>query len=131
MSKQILQIFQSIRFHKKRVGIFIGFFIILMILLSQSSIFRSFIITAIKQNELKPAQTSPTPFPFQEVTIPALRKRTYKSALNNRVLYEKHDQYTSYLTSYDSDGLKINGLLTIPNGETPANGWPAIVFVHG
>jgi dipeptidyl aminopeptidase/acylaminoacyl peptidase len=32
------------------------------------------------------------------------------------------------LTSYDSDGLRVNGLLTIPKGQGPH---PAIVFVHG
>jgi pimeloyl-ACP methyl ester carboxylesterase len=27
--------------------------------------------------------------------------------------------------------LKIYGLLTVPDGETPATGWPSIVFIHG
>jgi len=74
---------------------------------------------------------SPTPFPNQEVTISALRKRTYSSKLNERTLYSEKSTYDSYLTSYNSDGLKINGLLTIPKGDQPKNGWPAIVFVHG
>jgi dipeptidyl aminopeptidase/acylaminoacyl peptidase len=39
--------------------------------------------------------------------------------------------YTSYLASYDSDGLTVYGLLTQPKGEPPPGGWPAIVFVHG
>lgn len=39
--------------------------------------------------------------------------------------------YMSYTTSYDSDELTIYGLLTIPKGEMPLEGWPAIVFVHG
>jgi dipeptidyl aminopeptidase/acylaminoacyl peptidase len=43
----------------------------------------------------------------------------------------QNSAYTSYLTSYTSDGLKINGFLTIPSGEKPDNGWPGIVFVHG
>jgi dipeptidyl aminopeptidase/acylaminoacyl peptidase len=30
-----------------------------------------------------------------------------------------------------SEGLRQYGLLTIPYGETPASGWPAIVFNHG
>jgi len=74
---------------------------------------------------------SPTPYPFQEVTIPALRTRSYSSNLNERNLYSENGAYNSYLTSYDSDDLNINGLLTIPNGDMPKNGWPAIVFVHG
>lgn len=74
---------------------------------------------------------SPTPFLFEEMTIPYLRGREYKSTLGKLERYSTGSNYTSYLTSYDSDGLKINGLLTVPGGEEPAGGWPAIVFVHG
>lgn len=73
----------------------------------------------------------PTPFPFQEMTVPALRAREYNSTLGEREVYANNGSYTSYVTSYDSDGLKVNGLLTIPNGEKPEKGFPAIVFVHG
>jgi dipeptidyl aminopeptidase/acylaminoacyl peptidase len=72
-----------------------------------------------------------TPFPFQELTIPYLRNRDYKSSLGELTKYSDNPAYTSYLTNYDSDGLKVNGLLTIPEGEVPAGGHPAIVFVHG
>ena len=81
----------------------------------------------IKQSLL----SSPTPFPFHELTIPALRERSYKSSLGKLALYADSGSYTSYLTSYDSDGLRINALLTEPKGEQPREGWPAIVFVHG
>lgn len=39
--------------------------------------------------------------------------------------------YRRFYASYLSDGLKIYALLTIPNGERPATGWPVIVFNHG
>jgi dipeptidyl aminopeptidase/acylaminoacyl peptidase len=39
--------------------------------------------------------------------------------------------YHRYYASYLSDGLKIYGLLTVPDGEPPVGGWPAIVFNHG
>lgn len=74
---------------------------------------------------------SPTPYPFYEITIPALKGREYNSSLNERRQYSQNENYTSYLTSYDSDGFKVNGLLTIPVGVEPNKGWPAIVFVHG
>jgi dipeptidyl aminopeptidase/acylaminoacyl peptidase len=74
---------------------------------------------------------SPTPFPFQELTIPYLRQRTYKSNLAELVSYADNQSFTSFLTSYQSDGLKINALLTKPHGEMPKDGWPAIVFIHG
>lgn len=71
------------------------------------------------------------PSPFKEMTIPYLRGREYKSSLGKMGQYSENASYTSYLTSYTSDGLKINGLLTIPKGEKPESGWPAIVFIHG
>jgi len=39
--------------------------------------------------------------------------------------------YARYLASYQSEGLKIYALLTVPNGTPPETGWPAIVFNHG
>ncbi|OGM08767.1 peptidase [Candidatus Woesebacteria bacterium RBG_13_34_9] len=40
--------------------------------------------------------------------------------------------YNRYIASYKSDGLKINALLTVPQGENPpAGGWPVIIFNHG
>ncbi|MCB9813115.1 MAG: alpha/beta fold hydrolase [Pseudomonadales bacterium] len=73
----------------------------------------------------------PSPFPFQELTIPFLRNKTYQSNLGELMQVESNSNYTSYLTSYDSDGLKINSLLTIPEGEAPTGGWPAVIFLHG
>jgi len=90
------------------------------------------IITSILAIFSSPAelQVGPaaTPFPFQELTIPYLRNREYKSELGELKKYRETQNYSSYLTSYDSDGLKINGLLTIPKS---GSGHPAIVFVHG
>lgn len=74
---------------------------------------------------------APTPFPFQELTIPYLRSREYNSELSELDQLNSNSSYTSYLTSYDSDGFNVNGLLTIPKGDEPEEGWPAIVFVHG
>ena len=39
--------------------------------------------------------------------------------------------YARYIASYLSEGLRINALLTVPFGETPAGGWPVIIFNHG
>ncbi len=71
------------------------------------------------------------PAQFEDLTIPYLRNRTYKSSLGSLDKIDENASYTSYLTNYISDGLKINGLLTIPTGTVPKGGFPAIVFVHG
>jgi dipeptidyl aminopeptidase/acylaminoacyl peptidase len=39
--------------------------------------------------------------------------------------------YDRYIASYQSEGLKIYALLTVPRGEVPERGWPVIVFNHG
>jgi dipeptidyl aminopeptidase/acylaminoacyl peptidase len=77
------------------------------------------------------AEPTVSPDPFADLTIPYLRNRTYQSQLGELRLLNQQAAYTSYLTSYESDGLKINGLLTQPKGEMPTGGWPAIVFIHG
>lgn len=74
---------------------------------------------------------TPTPFPFQEMTIPYLRSRSYESKLGELEERLSNSNYTSYYASYDSDGLKLYGQLTVPKGEKPEKGWPAIIFVHG
>lgn len=39
--------------------------------------------------------------------------------------------YNRYLTSYRSEGNKIFALLTVPQGQKPATGWPVVIFNHG
>ncbi len=109
-----------------------GIFLLILFLLSIVIFFRS------EKNDargnllsMKGQSVSPTPFPFQEMTIPYLRERKYTSSIGEQQLVGNNGLYTSYLTSYSSDGLNINALLTKPNGKEPQGGWPAIVFVHG
>jgi len=76
---------------------------------------------------------TPTPsnFAFREITIPYLRNKKYESSLGQLTKVGENQNYTTYLTSYVSDGLKINGLLTRPKVQDVGDGLPAIVFVHG
>ena len=83
-------------------------------------------------------QTSPTPFSFQELTIPFLRQQKYESSLGALEKNYENSQYTAFLTNYTSDGLRVNGLLTVPKEPVPRIptesgevGWPAIIFIHG
>jgi dipeptidyl aminopeptidase/acylaminoacyl peptidase len=96
-------------------------------------IFVGFSVFSKKNYSPSHTQTSltTTPVPFEQLTIPYLRQRSYKSNLNNLQQIADNGIYTSYLTSYQSDALKINGLLTKPDAKMPKNGWPAVVFVHG
>jgi len=53
------------------------------------------------------------------------------SAINIEQTLAPGANYNRYYASYDSEGLKQYGLLTVPRGEKPATGWPVIVFNHG
>ncbi len=76
---------------------------------------------------------TPTPTPtLHPMMIAALRQLEYPgSDIVIEQELEPGANYRRYYASYLSDGLKIYALLTIPNGERPAAGWPVIVFNHG
>lgn len=66
------------------------------------------------------------------LAIQALREGEYPgSNITFEQELEPGINYSRYIASYKSDGLKIFGLLTIPVGENPEGGWPAIIFNHG
>lgn len=66
------------------------------------------------------------------LSIEALRAGSYPgSAITLEEKLAPGSNYQRYLTSYQSEGNKIYALLTVPNGEMPEGGWPAIIFNHG
>ena len=88
-------------------------------------------------NPLPTATASPTKTPTSTPTlhpmnILAARETTYPgSVITIEETLEPGANYYRYYAWYESEGLKIYGLLTVPFGEKPANGWPTIVFNHG
>jgi len=75
----------------------------------------------------------PTATPFaHSMAIETLRQASYPgSDIVLEKELERGANYRRYYAYYLSEGLKIYGLLTIPDGEMPVGGWPAIVFNHG
>ena len=66
------------------------------------------------------------------LSIVFMRQQNYPgSNLKIEQTLEPDKKYTEYIASYMSDNLKIYGLLTIPQGPKPTNGWPVIIFNHG
>lgn len=67
------------------------------------------------------------------LSIEAMRSREYPGS--DTVIEQTLSpggNYKKYIASYKSDGLKIYGLLTVPDGAPPdAGGWPVIIFNHG
>ena len=89
---------------------------------------------------LTPAPTSsptstvtsfPTPT-LHPMSILAMRSGSYPGGeITIEEELEPGANYHRYIASYLSEGLKIYALLTVPFGDMPADGFPAIVFNHG
>ncbi len=68
----------------------------------------------------------------QGLNIETMREQSYLgSAITIERTLKAGTNYKRYVASYTSQGLKINALLTVPNGTPPQGGWPAIIFNHG
>ncbi len=92
--------------------------------------------TVIPSRTPTPTHTStptltPTPTPHP-LTIEAMRQREYPgSAVTIEETLEPGVNYSRAIASYQSEGLTIYALLTVPLGERPEVGWPVIIFNHG
>jgi len=79
----------------------------------------------------EPSPTAvPTPDPVAGLTIPDLRARSYgEGEISVGAIYNRAPGYTSYRISYPSaDGLRLTGLLHVPDGEGP---FPLIIANRG
>ena len=127
-----------------KIGIFVTFIAVILGVFAIVSYFSKAEIassgdtpTLVEQTKQKITETMATTIinnfgEFEKLTIPYLKKQDYPgSEIVIEDDYQKQANYTSYLANYQSDGLKINGLLTIPTTEKPEGGYPAIVFIHG
>ena len=97
---------------------------------SPSTLAPQLLSTSNLKNSMNPKESTFADKPFGELTIPVLRQRSYQSQLRELVPVSQKATYTSYLTSYDSDGFRINALVTRPRGDQPVAGWPAVGFFN-
>jgi fermentation-respiration switch protein FrsA (DUF1100 family) len=89
------------------------------------------IVTSPSETLTPTEQFTATPT-LHPMSILALRQATYPgSEIGIVEELDRGVNYRRFYASYLSEGLTIFGLLTIPDGEKPASGWPAIVFNHG
>ena len=69
---------------------------------------------------------------LHRLSIQGMRQRSYPgSEITIEQTLEPGANYSRYIASYRSEGLKIYALLTVPLGTKPATGWPVIIFNHG
>lgn len=75
---------------------------------------------------------SSTPSNNNPLNIELMREQSYPgSDLVIEQTITPGSGYQQYIASYKSEGLKIYGLLTVPDDPKPKNGWPVIIFNHG
>ncbi len=84
-------------------------------------------------NAPMPAATQAAPTPAASpLTISAMQAKAYPgSDLVIQQTLSPGPGYSRYIASYQSDGLTLYGLLTVPTGNKPAGGWPVILLNHG
>lgn len=64
-------------------------------------------------------------------SIEALREREYRSEIKTREKVSETTSFTTYVVSYDSDGLNLFALMNVPKGQAPDNGFPVAIVNHG
>lgn len=96
------------------------------------SLLQSSLIPALVESELQSEDQMLVETPVHPLSIQSLRDGEFDSPefLIEQTL-SAGSNYQRYLASYLSEGLKIYGLLTVPNGAVPEGGYPAIMFNHG
>jgi len=78
------------------------------------------------------ATSTATPVPPNPLSVEFMRKQQYPgSDIVIEQTFTPGANYNRYVVSYQSDGLKIYALMTIPMGQKPKTGWPVIIFNHG
>ncbi|HEX9923960.1 MAG TPA: alpha/beta fold hydrolase [Anaerolineae bacterium] len=78
------------------------------------------------------ASLTPTPTPLHPLMVGFMRQESYPgSEVTIEETLEPGPNYDRYVASYLSEENKIYAMLTVPRGETPATGWPVIIFNHG
>jgi dipeptidyl aminopeptidase/acylaminoacyl peptidase len=104
----------------------------LLLLIIPILIIGLFLFQPPKQIETKSLLSTPTPDPAVSLYIESLKNRNYPASdIKIEETLTPGVNYQRYIASYQSDGLKIYGLLTVPNSSKPQNGFPSIVFLHG
>jgi uncharacterized protein len=81
---------------------------------------------------LEPPTLDLEPEEMHPLMVEYMRQQSYPGS--NIVIEETlapGANYNRYIASYQSEGLKIYALLTVPQGPKPATGWPVIIFNHG
>lgn len=64
-------------------------------------------------------------------SIEGLRQREFKSEIKTKQKVSETASFTSYVISYDSDGLNIFALMNVPKTSPPPDGFPVIIVNHG
>lgn len=89
-------------------------------------------VTSNQEYQNKNHSPSATPEERNPLDINQMRAGKYTgSGIKLEETLAAGTNYYRYIASYESEGLKIFSLLTVPEGKSPPDGWPVIIFNHG
>lgn len=89
-------------------------------------------LKAITTMSIPTKSVTPTATIDSPLAISTMKAKSYPgSDLVVEQTLPSGSSYSNYLVSYQSDGLKMYGQLTVPKGTKPQDGWPVILFNHG
>src|SRR3989344_843403 len=120
---------------KRNVIILIFILFLSAVVISQFSLHKEG-ASSLTDNTINDNEGGPEIVPHP-LSIQALREMEFPgSEITIEQTLNPGSNFRRYIASYRSEGLKIYGLLTIPNpsagsGQAPENGWPVIIFNHG
>jgi dipeptidyl aminopeptidase/acylaminoacyl peptidase len=88
--------------------------------------------TRLPSSTPRPTHTptpTPTRDPLWQYYILGMRGQRYEgSQVQIHGLFGQSSQFSTYLIFYTSDGLRISGMMNVPNGKGP---FPVIILCHG
>lgn len=76
------------------------------------------------------AHTSPTIKSLDDLSINALRERSFGSSISIEA-QPAHGSHDTFIASYQSDGLRVYSRIDVPAAPVPEGGYPVVLFVHG
>jgi dipeptidyl aminopeptidase/acylaminoacyl peptidase len=111
---------------------FIIFSIVFVLLILSIILIHSLLIVDTKKQTASNKSSAQPDYTAVPLSIAAMKARKYPgSRMTIEQTLTQGSNYDQYIASYTSDGLKLYGLLTIPQGPRPKTGWPVIIFNHG
>lgn len=107
---------------------------LLVLIIGATFVLKDRLPFSLNNKILSPLGIAPKPKPLLKYTFSALQKRPYSpSEIKFEKILHKNPGSTTWLFSYLSDGSRVSGAATLPNGVSTASAFsnPVVILLHG